>query len=77
MDETCTSEKNSITDSLTTQCDDEKSALKTELRNSLKLFSKKAISDASKTCDVKMADFKQSYLEKYDEDIGQFTEMMN
>jgi hypothetical protein len=70
MDETCSSEKSSITDTLTSQCDDEKNALKKELRNSLKLFSKKAIGDAAKTCTVKMADFKQSYLEKYDEDIG-------
>jgi hypothetical protein len=54
---------------LTTSCDREKDALKSDLRNNLKLFSKKAIQDAAKTCEVKMADFKQTYLEKYEKDI--------
>jgi hypothetical protein len=77
MAESCESEKQSIIDNMSVNCDKDKDVLKTELRTNLKLFSKKAIKDAAKNCSVKMADFKQSYLEKYEEDIGQFTEMMN
>lgn len=69
MTEECESAKESIRDSLTVSCDNDKSELKTQLRNNLKLFSKKAITDAAKTCDVKMAEFKQSYLERYSQDM--------
>jgi hypothetical protein len=65
MSEECESEKESLRDQVTKACDKEKDDLKSQLRNNLKLFSKKAISDAAKTCTTKMADFKQSYLEKY------------
>jgi hypothetical protein len=75
--EECESEKESIRDTLTSSCDKDKEALQQKLRNNLKLFSKKAVEDANKRCDVKMADFKQSYLEKYEEDIQTFTEQMN
>jgi len=69
MSEECESEKVSIRDTLTSGCAKDKEELQNKLRNNLKLFSKKAIQDASKACDLKMADFKQSYLEKYEEDI--------
>ena len=77
MNEECESAKEEIRDKLTTRCDDDKADLKDELRNSLKSFSRKAIQDAGKVCDVKMADFKQSYLQKYQSDIQQFSEQMN
>jgi hypothetical protein len=77
LSEECESEKASIEDTITSQCEKDKQDLQVKLRENLKLFSKKAIADAAKSCDLKMADFKQSYLEKYEEDITQFTEQMN
>lgn len=58
MTESCESEKASIEDTITEKCEQEKGDLKDELRDKLKLFSKKAIKDAAKSCEVKMADFK-------------------
>lgn len=69
MSEECESEKESIRDQLITSCDREKDDLRTELRNNLKLFSKKAISDGTKRCEIEKAEFKQDFLGKYEKDI--------
>ena len=77
LTESCESEKASIEDTITEKCERAKGELKDELRDKLKLFSKKATRDAAASCEVKMAEFKQSYVERYEEDIQQFTERMN